>query len=112
QSSRCCSITSGLQIACQPQTRTIDVEARCGFDSGCDCVQGLTLSAASCSGRRRRRVQRDPRVACRGERRGAEGMDRQPRVAGHKVLEADDDARRALFEETRDYLADFETFGL
>ena len=36
-------------------------------------------------------------------------MDRQPRVAGHKVLEADDDARRALFEETRDYLADFET---
>jgi len=26
-------------------------------------------------------------------------------VAGHKVPEADDDARRVLFDETRDYVA-------
>ena len=29
-------------------------------------------------------------------------------VAGHKVPEADDDARRVLFDETRDYLAAFD----
>ena len=34
-------------------------------------------------------------------------MDPVTVVAGHKVPEADDDARRVLFDETRDYVAAF-----
>jgi CTP:molybdopterin cytidylyltransferase MocA len=36
------------------------------------------------------------------------GLDPVTVVAGHKVPEADDDARRVLFDQTRDYVAAFD----